>query len=241
MTTVNNFDKSSTGTDITATVFYDTDKSRMDFEENITILQHDGYRTTSVGYYTGFDAAKPDDIEWVLTGSDEDCIKWLASDSYWDEEELKGWDMSELRQEIIDRKSPNLIDYALEGSAWDEQNGFGTYDLSIKPNKTLIVLTSRGYSQGDYAKVIYCPEDLEKAWGRMPEQDEMQKTIDHLYWDAPIYASVEIDGVDYPVWEMDSYNDYEWDRDAFIAYVAKASGVSVETLEGIIPSEPSYN
>lgn len=232
----NNYNKSSTGTDIECLCFFDTSLSQSEFDDNIKVLQHSGYRSTSVGYY--IDSGNvPDDseIKFTVKGTREAREKhFLDNGRYYDSEEVKTWDDETLNDEILSlEEDVNLINYALEK--------LPSYDgIEFIPNKNLIALATCGYSQGDYAVVLYCPEDLEKAWGTYPKQENIQKLINHYYWDAPIYCAFTINGHEYQYSDMPEYNEYDWDREKFLAYVAKESGVAIETLEDFVPEYPDY-
>ncbi len=237
----NNFDKSSTGIDIECVCQYDSYKSRMDFEENIEIIQHNGYSTTSIGYYIdNGNVSGTDSVKMTVKGKNEAIIKAAKeytefySDTELDAESCVSLDIADMKVELIAAlEDVNIINYALDKLPVID-------GLEFVPNKNLIVLTTKGYSQGDYAKVIYCPEDLEKVWGSFPTQESIQKMVDHYYWDSPIYAHFEINGTEYAYHDMPEYNEYEWDRKKFLDYVAKESGVSVESLESFVPACPEY-
>ncbi len=231
----NNFDKSSTGTDIECNCSYDTDLSRMYFEENFEVLQHSGYRTSSVCYYIdGGNLPDSKSIKFIVKGDKSAKVKHLQDITNFDAEEIETWDNDTMDSEIIGHESDiNLINYALDRMP-------DIAGLDIVPDKNLIALATCGYSQGDYSTVLYCPEDIEKAWGKMPEQKDIQKMVNHYFWDAPIYAQFTIDGKEYHYHDMPKYDEYEWDRNAFLEYVAKESGVPAETLESFVPEYPEY-
>ncbi len=233
----NNFNKSSTGIDIECRCSYDTDRSRRDFEENIKILQHSGYRSTSVGYYIDNGNVPDDDgIKFTVKGSKADKVKYLAEQTSFEAEEIETWDDDTLNMEILGYESDvNLINYALDKMP-DAPKG-----LEFVPTKNLIAISTNGYSQGDYSVVLYCPEDIEKAWGKMPEEKDIQKMVNHYYWDAPIYCQIEINGTEYNYWDMPDYDDYEFKRDEFITYVSKESGVAAGEIENLVPEHPDYN
>lgn len=232
-TYANNFDKSSSGTDIEVRAFLDGDTSRRNFEECIKIVQHSGYRTTSIGYYTGGCSQDHTDIKFTVKGEKAVKIAKLVELSSFDKEEIETWDDDTINTELIGYYEVTLIDYVLDKLDLIE-------GLEFVPNKNLIILTTRGYCQGDYAKVIYCPEDLEKEWGRMPDQNDIQKTVDHLYWDCPVYANATINGEEYSYWDQPEYDDYKWDREKFAAYVAEKSGVNVEAIKALLPEHLDY-
>ena len=232
----NNYDKSSTGIDIECICQYDTDLSRMHFEENFKVLQHNGHRTQSVLYFIE-NGNVPDSsgIKFTVKGDKETKIKHLMEITHFDREEIEQWNDDTMDSEIIGHESDiNLINYALD--KLPDYKG-----LEFVPSKNLIALGSTGYSQGDYSTVLYCPEDLEKAWGSYPKQESIQKMVNHYLWGSPIYARFEINGKEYRYDDMPEYNEYEWDRDAFIAYVSKESGIEADKLESFVPEYPEYN
>ena len=232
----NNFDKSSTGTDIELSCFYDTDLSRMYFEEEIEILQHSGYRNTSVGYFHG-QGDNSDTVKFIVKGERDKKIQFLEGVTNFDVSEISSWDTDTLDSEILGNlEDINLINYALDKIESPE-------GLEIIPNKNIITLTTRGYCQGDYAKVLYCPEDLEKCWGSPAKQESIQEQVNHLFWDSVIYCKFTINGKEYDYYDAPvcSEDSYGFKRDKFIEYVAKESGVSVEILESFVPDYPEYN
>ena len=236
MTRKNNYVRAAENEpNIECSVFHDTDKSSRDFKENFKILQHSGYRTFSVLYYID-NGNVADDIKFSVKGSKADKVKYLSEQTNFDAEEIQTWDNDTLDSEILGYESDvNLINYALDKMP-DTPEG-----LEFVPNKNLICLGSSGYSQGDYSTVIYCPEDLEKAWGNYPKQESIQKMINHYLWDSPVYALFEIDGKEYNIWDMPKYDEYDFDREKFLAWVAKESGVDIEKLKPLCPEYPGYN
>lgn len=234
----NNFDKSSTGTDIEFVCQYDRDRSQYEFDENIEVIQHSGYSNTSIGYYIdNGNVPGADEIKFTVKGTTKAIIESAKkyTYAYSDLVAADGKELEDIKAEIVAVfEDINLINYAMDKLPKIE-------GLEIMPNKNLIVLTSRGYSQGNYAKVIYCPEDLEKCWGNMPTQKSIQKMVDHYYWDSPIYARFKINGTEYAYEDTPFYDDYEWKRREFIEYVSKESGVAKDVLKNFVPEYPEYN
>lgn len=232
MTTKNNYDLSSSGVNIECTAFYDTDRSRMDFEDNFKIIQHDGYRTNTIAFYVDHgNVPDHDEIEFKMQGTEEQKIACLKKEGYTDDDMPPPEDIDDCILDIYGEKI-TLLNYE------DFNNVFAP--LSVKPSKQIEKLITRGYSQGDYAEVFYCPDDLEKAWGKKPEADDLQKTIDHLFWDSPVYATVKINDDEFSYWDQPEYDDYEWDREKFLKWVAEKSGVTFDTLAAIMPDDPSW-
>lgn len=92
----------------------------------------------------------------------------------------------------------------------------------------------------DFAEIAYCPDDLEKAWGNKPDQNELSKTFDRLFWDAPIYACFTINGEEYR-YDEDMPDSYKWDKEAWAKIVSDKSNVPLETLLSMLPKTPDYN
>jgi len=234
----NNFDQSSTGVNIEAVCFYDCGMSRMHFEENFAIIQHSGYRTSTVAYYIdNGNVEDHDSITFSIKGTKKEKVNYLAKELTFTKTEIRTWDKDTLDSEIIGQYGERLTLLNYEDMT---SYMFKDWKLEVIPSKKLEHIVSRGYSQGDYAKVFYCPDDLEKAWGNKPKENDIQTIIDHLFWDAPIYASIEINGKEYSYYDMPEYSEYEWEREKFLAYVSKESGLPVDQLESFIPENPDY-
>ena len=73
--------------------------------------------------------------------------------------------------------------------------------------KDLIVIELRGYSQGDFAIVKTTKDN---------DTPEYRKHLNHIFWDAPIFARVRIVGTD-DEWHIDEhyYDIYDTSREAF--------------------------
>ena len=82
-----------------------------------------------------------------------------------------------------------------------------TYKMRNTSCKDLIVIELRGYSQGDFAIVKTTKDN---------DTPEYRKHLNHIFWDAPIFASVYIVGTD-DEWHIDeNYCDiYDTSREAF--------------------------
>ena len=86
-------------------------------------------------------------------------------------------------------------------------NDTPTYKMRNTPGKDLIVIELRGYSQGDFAIVKTTKEN---------NTTEYRKHLNHIFWDAPIYARVHIVGTDEEWYIDENYNDiYDASREAF--------------------------
>lgn len=238
----NNFTHNANGDSIETRVFYDSCLARMDFEDNIEILQHSGYRESCIAFYHG-QGTSADDIQWRVVGKRAELVRYVRDFSTLDNAEIRAMRMQELRDFVLDDSTCGILEYL----AWYESGQLslanifchiGTYDLQIVPTHngkdiTLQSVETRGYCQGDYAKVYYSPELLESAWGTMPSE-----SIDHLFWDSPVYARVDINGEDYYYYDWPESDYYTWNREGFAAWLASESGASESEILALLPENP---
>ena len=192
-----------------------------------------------MGYYIDCgNLPGPEDVKFKVSGTYEAMAQYLKKEWSLEGKDIprKKADRAELCYEYLCRhESPSLLNYETLG--YDHEG----VKLDIVPNKVIESFCVTGYSQGDYAEVFYSPEDIERVWGNKPTEQSLQKICNHYYWDAPIYAVFDIDGKEYSYMDMPEYDEYEWKRDEFIAYVSKESGIATETLEKFVPEYPSYS
>jgi hypothetical protein len=242
MVTANNFDKSSTGTNIEVSVFRGSDTSQRDFDDNIKMLQHSGYSTSAVGYYIDSGNVPDDDsIKFIVKGKKADILKLVLTEGrYYSEAEVKALkkaDLQEAALEALDNgEKVTLLNF-------DYLNKYLARDypaLELVTDKPIESVDIHGYRQGDYAKVWYCPADLQAAWGNAPDKEKLKEEFTHYFYDAPIYAVVTINGTEYNYWDQPEYDSYDWDGDKFAEYVAKESGVPVKEIKALLPDQPDY-
>ena len=118
---------------------------------------------------------------------------------------------------------------------WGYVDGFCEEDgLEIKENYD--IYTSRRYSQGDVAVIIY-----EKDPNR--NETEFQQYLDNLCWDIPVSIEVEVD--DKCLYAADTYFN-DWNKGKIIKNILNEIDCSDEELEEIekelnkvIPEDPS--
>ena len=86
-------------------------------------------------------------------------------------------------------------------------NDTPTFKLRNTPCKDLIVIELSGYSQGDFA-IVKTTKDNDTT--------EYRNYLNHIFWDAPIFARAYIVGTD-DEWNIDSHYDdiYDTSREAF--------------------------
>jgi hypothetical protein len=219
--TKNNFDQSSTGHDIEVTVMLDCYMSRIHFDENFHLYSHSGYSSTCRAWFT--DCGQADTPDSVA-----DCIDWKAATA----EDCKGWLieryctgkygesidwLESMAAEYYGEEYPDWHEAARDtmngGNAFQYDEGVSLEDaigndfaevnqyFTIKYNVAKI----RGYCQGDYAEVLYDPA----TWA---DGFDPREYFQNLFYDAPVYARVTVDGEEYYIDELLKDN-YQWDRD----------------------------
>lgn len=115
------------------------------------------------------------------------------------------------------------------------------------------VLTSRGYCQGDYAQVIFSKEyiayiqkETGKTWDHLV--DCLQDEIDHLLWDQPIYARLNVNDNEYYLDELCD-DLYTWNKDQVIAKFIEVYSknfsenelkIIIDFLSENMPESPDY-
>lgn len=219
----NNFDTSTTGTNIEFTGCYDSFTSRMTWEDNFTAIAENVYFYTDYGNLA---ISIDGDISFKIKGTVSEKRRFLNEDSSYELIPIKYLD-----NVIKSRLSPNL-----EKFYFSKHNPFEGYKLEIVPSTPLESVVIRGYNQGDYATVYYAASMLKKLWGKAPDKAELIKEFKNYFYDSPISATLTINGSDY-YYDLDPYN---WQRTQWLAIVSLASGVASDTLEKIVPSELAY-
>lgn len=218
---MNNYNVSDTGYNVEMSVFYDTDLSQIYFDENFEIDN----RGQSL-IYTGGENFEP-----IITVNDtpENRAKLLDA-ARWDEDDGAEWETcDDLAGEIF-------YDYKTVDEKLTEYTRAG-----IDYTANFSVMISTGYSQGD-RRAVYIPLDA----GGYVTRDY----IDHLLWDCPITARVEISGE----WEGEYFEEafmpegdfYAWDADAARENIRRlmdrdgAPDAAIKEVMGIIPEALHY-
>ena len=95
-----------------------------------------------------------------------------------------------------------------------------------------ITITTTGYSQGDWAEVYIPKEFKDKPW--------IQSTIDHLFWDSPVYGIIKVNDEEIYVDELLS-DIYEWDKDEILSKLKNdVSEKTYEYLKNNLPETLGY-
>lgn len=236
-----NYNQSSTGTNFELFCFADSDDSRFEFEAAFEILEHESYRKTTLAFYTGPECRKAPaslaDCYDLANVTEKQARAFCIADrpSHWT-----------IRNTIEDKRNNALTwrdylpDQINERSIYEAaRDGFPTI-----PGAVLLfdVLSVQGYSQGDYALVLYAASD---------KFNGMQKYFCNLFYDCPIYCRLEIDGNEIDLMET-APDVYEYDPENIIERFeaeanpktpeeAHTTALAIEFLRENLPKSLPYN
>ena len=200
-TRMNNFDKSSSGTDIEFSVGRDTFLSGEDWKENFNTLIESSYYKNALHQYIDCGNEEKISIGDLRAIDEKNTLKRdllayaLTVDwNYYSKTEIRAMNKDRLIELIESDEEISYMDLG-EVESWASDNNFG---LELD-NYTII--ETKGYSQGDFAEVAVHDKFIEEDW--------LRKHIDHLFWDAPVYYLLRVNGEDYYIDEYIKDN-YEY-------------------------------
>jgi hypothetical protein len=231
MTAINNFDQSSTGTDIEFNAFYDCMQGRDNFSEHMTQYEYNGKDYWVYNPVVDLPTPEP---EWKFKkelSNRELLIKLFEFSSYADYRAFKNYFFDDCHWRFLTVNDfydvfNDLLDQ--EFYHWQVLDEVRSLDF-ITVNYEII--STQGYSQGDYCEVIIVNQEVTK---------ELRNWIDHLFWDAPIWGELTIDGSEFYV--TDYHEQYApWDKDDFMeAFIAiEGDGFTEDQLEQVRELLPS--
>ena len=236
---MNNYTTNAEHVDLELACFLDSGLAWMYFEENFISLSEGVYLYTDNGNV-------PDDSAACVTISKRtnsknelasalDELQWGGSYV----EDVKSYTIAELISELLDEADTDAFtgdsDYL---SALDASNVDYTRDYDT--------ITLTGYSQGDYATVIVPTETLTEAWGTTPDLNTLKQSLHNLFYDAPLYFLLTVDGEEHHHHPEFWPDDYKYDKDDFInAFMENYSALPEpeyirEFLNKNMPDYPEY-
>jgi hypothetical protein len=225
---MNNFDMSSTGTNLELSCFYDIDEGRFHLEESIVQIN---------GYWV-FTAHGSMDVstwhkEYELIESFKDtCVKIIK-------ENYNGSARNFLEDYLMychgtyrDRDDELLVEFITEYSSCSD-NASDYVQPSNFDTCTVI-----GYSQGDIEEVVI-PRKLHEILGTNGDSEIFAKDIGHMFWDTPVFCRLTINFDDDEAHQLDQYLDdhYEWDKDKILKEFECSPDVK-DWLRDNLPDEP---
>ncbi len=221
MTHSTNFDTSTTGINIEVTAFQDGMMAQEYFNENLTNIKDSLFI-----YNEGGEKADAFDLKNLIYK--ENLVSHLKEFLRDDDATMSYYEPAEINKMLKD-ELVNLVDTIFDEMSLDEAS-----ELAYDNGLTIGVhgyteYTTRGYSQGDYAKVLV-PDALVADW--------MQDNLDHLFWDCPLYMRIEVNGEE---WYPDVHDHYDYDKEEIIKLLLKDFNVDeVDEITKCLPDELEY-
>lgn len=261
---MNNYDQSSSGVNLDLNISYDLDRGRREFEESFHILKHQSYREHSVivfNQYGNFDVSNfslTDLVNYDLDGVTVKQVFEMYYNHHYPttlQNDLKAGDYQGIKELIWTLDVTGLKDLEvsellelIETDLYSDDD-FAEF-LSNNFNVNYEKVVSRGYCQGDYAEIIIPKIVLDSyitGCNGIETHDQvvelLQDTIDHLLWDQPLYARLEIDDNEFYIDEhlKDSYN---YDQDEIIKILEKhlqheKKAYIIDWVNDNLPTDPA--
>lgn len=230
--TINNFDQSSSGVNLELSCFFDIDASQRDFQESFERVERD----TPKGFYGDvyFFTNYGDDVfiendarNYKIECDSKTMIKRMH--------DFVGGDLREFMREceINSKDDVNVLLGQFESYVGYESEYLDFLDQYF--DLDFIIYQTRGYSQGDAVTVLI---------DKKTYNERLESHIDHLFWDAPIYARLTIND-DEDVYLDENIDRYDYDKDVMIcefekSYNGEYKSVIIEFLESELPESPEY-
>ena len=231
MATTNNFDQSSSGVNLELSCFFDTGMARSDFDENFERVERDaptGFYG-DVYFYTNFGSdvfLENDARNYKIDCDSKTMIKRMF--------DYIGGDLREFMREceVNSKDDVNALLGQFESYVAYESDYLDFLDKYFELD--FVIYQTRGYSQGDAATILID----RKTW-----HEHIENWIDRLFWDAPIYARLEINGEE--IYLDEDIDRYDYSKDAIMynfekSYKGKHKGLIIEFLESELPGWPEY-
>lgn len=194
---INNFDTSSTGTNIELDIFFNGEGARIAYQQNIRKVGKDLFLCS--------ESNSPEKL-YDLPKSAKQMFKDYCTHYFVDEDKNVGF--GELR-DLIDNLEHYVDIRPLKDCSPESMNEAilnlmgGTIELeefhSSKYEPLFHKITSCGYSQGCQEEVIVTSEEL-KARGLPITEESARKlaqSIDNLLWDAPLHVGLTVNDTEY--------------------------------------------
>ena len=210
---MNNYDQSSSGVNLDLNISYDLDRGRREFEESFHILKHQSYREHSVLVFNQYGNFDVSDFELTDLGNydlDGVTVKHVF-EMYYNhhypttlQNDLKATNYQGIKDLYSQLEITTLRDLEvnelleiIETDLYSDDD-FAEF-LSNNFKVTYDKVVSRGYCQGDYSEIIIPKVVLDSYINGFEEIETpdqvvklLQDTIDHLLWDQPLFARLEI-------------------------------------------------
>lgn len=242
---MNNFDRSSSGVNLELSCFWDLDLARIYFNESFTLLHSNSdsminpYSRVNVYQYTDYGNLPEIDLNDINEYQFTTKELYQALLAIIDHDELREYAREYHGKSFSKCNKSELIDIA--------ENTVSTYDFDyLLSNFTLKheIISSRGYCQDDYVEVIIHND----YWQGINKTDKalnnLSDTIDHLFWDSPLYCRLEVDNEEIYL-DGNLLDQYTYDENVILEIANKAINHDkkkyiLEWLKENLPTNPDY-
>jgi len=250
---MNNFDCSTSDVSLDLSCHFDVSMAQIYFEENFTrctdlnggSLLNDRYYNVDLFIFTGgnniggFDLADKD-FYHIKRVTNKQILKSIIDQFYGEAlEDLKDDSMHYFSKYPYQLNKYELLEL-IENAYNEDYQVF----LNNTFDKKFEVIAIRGYSQGDYAEIIFT-EELIKEYNFKDKEKFLSMMGDHftnLFYDQPLYCRLEVDDQEY---YLDNFqaDQYTWDKDTVLEQASKVieHGKKVYILEWLsnnLPDQP---
>lgn len=110
------------------------------------------------------------------------------------------------------------------GKVWHFEDLSNSDLTGMIPKEEYELFTTRGYCQGDYAKVLVHRDAI-----NVPDS-EFGGYIDHVFWDCPLYISVQDETTDKEIFFFCDYLD-DWDKKELILDILSNNSIKEDEEE----------
>lgn len=237
---MNNYDSSTTGLNVELDCFRDTDLSSFWFEDSFTCVSRDSfsllnssYRGVSILAYQLPDFELFDLDNWKVPTKAK-LYDLILNKLY---NGCTGTFNTETKDQYgklsYKLTKPELLEF-LSGTYEEDYHEFIVRNFEPK----FKVVSSRGYCQGDYAEVIYMPEEY---------NTEDPLNFDNELWGTPIYCRLTVNDEEFYI-DSEMKDQYEYNEDEITSIITKLINdsdignkeLAIAEALALLPSEPDY-
>lgn len=215
----NNYDMSSSGLNIELTCFRDCALAQSEFSDSFTYIKQ--YKQYVFSHYGNVDVSNFEKTFKVNCTARGLFIRYHQFANNSDPRYLRDL-IRELAQyddiQPIRHCTKEVMLNAIRNHCYDHQVYIEFLSKHFEPDYFEVV--TRGYSQGDYARVIIPNSVLTECGMDITEDnaDKFEPDIHHLFWDAPLYCRITLDGDEHDLTEY-LPNLYDYDKEDFIKLI----------------------
>ena len=231
MTMMNNYDTCSYMESCELTAYHDTHESQRLWDDSFERIEFVGHRSGIYFYTSCGQMSKPDHVSDLFEIEDAEptdinrCLRERAGEDYY---------YQKLEMLPIEERKDYCRDYL------NEDFSFHCYIRGNIPNyfKEKYCWTEvTGYCQGDYAYVVYDPEHWSE--GARKNDSYVRRYFEQLFYDAPFYVKLEVDGEEFDFTEHIS-DMYNYDRKELERIAREVYGLKDRVVNWFVSKLPQH-